>query len=71
MLKQCLTLIFAGFVTVSERMLEDHLIGGKYSEPNEKLRNYGSSNNQCQPRKRFLNFRKANEIKAKSPGHYI
>ena len=38
MLKQCLSLIFAGFVTVSERMLEDHLIGGKYSEPNEELR---------------------------------
>ena len=37
MLKQCLSLIFAGFVTVSERMLEDHLIGGKYSEPNEEL----------------------------------
>ena len=37
MLKQCLSLIFAGFVTVSERMLE-HLIGGRYSEPNEELR---------------------------------
>ena len=38
MLKQCFSLIFAGFVTVGERMLEDHLIGGKYSEPNEELR---------------------------------
>ena len=38
MLKQCLSLIFAGFVTVSERMLEDHFIGGKYSEPNDELR---------------------------------
>ena len=36
MLKQCSSLIFAGFETVSERMLEDHLIRGKYSEPNEE-----------------------------------
>ena len=35
MLQQCLSLIFAGFVTVSERMLEDHLVDGKYYEPNE------------------------------------
>ena len=37
MLKQCLPPIVDGFATISERMLEDHLICGKYSESNEKL----------------------------------
>ena len=35
---QCLVLIFAGFVNLSERMLGDHLVGGNYSDPNEETR---------------------------------
>ena len=38
MLKQCLELIFGGFVSVTERMLQDHIAGGKYATPNEDLR---------------------------------
>ena len=38
MLKQCLELIFGGFVSVTERMLQDHIAGGKYATPNEELR---------------------------------
>ena len=31
MTKECLEIIFSGFVVVSRRMLHDHLKGGKYS----------------------------------------
>ena len=35
MLKQCLELIFGGFVSISKKMLEDHLHGGKYAAPDD------------------------------------
>ena len=38
MLKQCLELIFRGFVSVTERMLQDHIAGGKYATHDEDLR---------------------------------
>ena len=55
MLQQCLSLIFAGFVTVSERMLEDHLVDGKYYEPNEELRqeSMGVSTTNANPERDF------------------
>ena len=55
MLKQCLSLIFAGFVSVSERMLEDHLVDGKYYEPNEELRqeNMGVPTTNANPERDF------------------
>ena len=37
MTKQCLEIIFAGFIVVSTRMLEDHLEGGKLNENVETL----------------------------------
>ena len=37
MLKQCLELLFGGFVSVTERMLSDHLVDGKYADHNEDL----------------------------------
>ena len=40
MLKQCLELLFGGFVSVTERMLSDHLVDGiygKYADPDEDL----------------------------------
>ena len=37
MLKQCLELLFGGFVLVTERMLSDHLVDGKYADPDEDL----------------------------------
>ena len=37
MLKHFLGLLFAGFVSVTERMLQDHIAGGKYATPNEDL----------------------------------
>ena len=37
MLKQCLELIFGGFVSISKKMLEDHLHGGKYAAPDQNL----------------------------------
>ena len=38
MLKQCPELLFVGFVSVTEKMLSDHLVDGKYADPNEDLR---------------------------------
>ena len=38
MLKQFLGLLFGGFVSVTERLLQDHIAGGKYATPNEDLR---------------------------------
>ena len=37
MLKQCIELIFGGFVSISKKMLEDHLHGGKYASPDQSL----------------------------------
>ena len=37
MLKPCLELIFGGFVSITERMLQDHIAGGKYATPDEDL----------------------------------
>ena len=37
MSKQCLELIFGGFVSVTERILQDHTAGGKYAMPDEDL----------------------------------
>ena len=37
MLKQCPELLFVGFVSVTEKMLSDHLVDGKYADPNEDL----------------------------------
>ena len=37
MLKQCLELIFGGFGSISKKMLEDHLHGGKYAAPDQNL----------------------------------
>ena len=37
MLKQCLELIFGGFASVTKRMLQDHIAGGKYATPDEDL----------------------------------
>ena len=37
MLKQCIELIFGGSVSISKKMLEDHLHGGKYASPDESL----------------------------------
>ena len=37
MLKQCLELLFGGFVLVTERMLSDHLVDGKYADADEYL----------------------------------
>ena len=36
-LKQCLEMIFGGFVSISKKMLEDHLHGGKYAAPDQNL----------------------------------
>ena len=38
MLKQCLEIIFGGFVSITERILQDHKAGGKYTTPDEDLR---------------------------------
>ena len=38
MAKQCLEIIFGGFVVVSKRMLEDHLLGGALDNPSENLK---------------------------------
>ena len=37
MLKQCLEMIFGGFVSISKKMLEDHLRGGKYAARDQNL----------------------------------
>lgn len=37
MLKQSLKLMFGGFVPVTERMLQDHVVRGKYATPDEDL----------------------------------
>ena len=37
MLKQCLELIFGGFVSISKKILEDHLHGGKHAAPDQNL----------------------------------
>ena len=37
MLKQCLELIFGGFVSISKKMPKDHLHGGNYASPDESL----------------------------------
>ena len=34
---QCLELIFGSFIVVSNRMLKDHLKGGKYADPSREL----------------------------------
>ena len=68
MLKQCLWLIFAGFVSVSERMLEDHLIGGKYSEPNDDLRreSMGAPRNNSNPERDFGILDRLKKLKPKA-----
>ena len=38
MLKQCFELLFGGFVSVTERMLSDHLVDGKYADPDDLRR---------------------------------
>ena len=43
MTRQCLELIFGGFVVISKRMLEDHLVGGKFDQPNELLKTQTAS----------------------------
>ena len=37
MTKECLEIIFSGFVVVSRRMLHDHLKGGEYSSITPEL----------------------------------
>ena len=37
MLKHSLELMFGGFVSVTERMLQDHVVRGKYATPDEDL----------------------------------
>ena len=38
MLKQCFELLFGGFVSVTERMLSDYLVDGKYVDPDDLRR---------------------------------
>ena len=70
MLKQCLLLIFAGFVTVSERVLGDRLIGGKYSEPNEEHRreSIGVLRKNSKPKTDFGLFDRLMKLKPKALG---
>ena len=64
MLKQCLELIFGGFVSISKKMLEGHLHGGKYASPDQSLSGKCfCSHNQCQSQTRFWYARQAYEIK--------
>ena len=38
MLKQCVELLFGGFVSVTEKTLSVNLVDGKYADPNQDLR---------------------------------